>query len=60
MKNVLVGPKREVKESNGCTYVNVIGEQGEVIPTSFIAGGYDNANYWVIEGLTEGMKVCLE
>lgn len=59
MDNVLVVPKKAVTEKQGCTYVNVI-EDGKVVARSFVAGGYDSANYWVIEGLTEGMEVCLE
>lgn len=60
MDNVLVVPKKAVRESGGCTYVNVKDKEGRVISMSFIAGGYDSENYWVIEGLTEGMELCLE
>lgn len=60
MDNVLVVPKKAVTEKNGCTYVNVVDEQGNVTACSFVAGGYDASNYWVIEGLSEGMVICLE
>lgn len=60
MDNVLVVPRAAVTEINGRTYVNVMDEQGNVKTCSFVAGGYDNANYWVIEGLSEGMIVCLK
>jgi hypothetical protein len=60
MDNVLVVPRNAVTEINGRTYVNVVDEQGNVKTCSFVAGGYDNTNYWVIEGLSEGMVVCLK
>ena len=60
MKNVLVVPRSAVTEINGVTYVNVMDEQGNVKACSFVAGGYDNTNYWIIEGLSEGMVVCLK
>lgn len=60
MDNVLVVPRKAVKEKNGCTYVNVMDEQGNIKACSFVAGGYDASNYWVIEGLSEGMIICLE
>ncbi len=60
MDNVPVVPKKAVKEIAGKTYVNIVDEQGNVIPCSFVAGGYDKSGYWVVEGLTEGMKLCLE
>lgn len=60
MDNVLVVPRSAVTETNGVTYVNVMDEQGNVKACSFVAGGYDNTNYWIIEGLSEGMVVCLK
>jgi HlyD family secretion protein len=59
-ENVLVVPKKAVTEIAGCTYVDVIDQEGQVVSYSFIAGGYDSSYYWVIDGLMEGMKVCLE
>lgn len=60
MENVLVVPKGAVTEIAGNTYVNIIDENGNVTRQSFVAGGYDSMNYWVIEGLSEGMNVCLK
>lgn len=60
MENVLVVPKRAVTEIGGSTYVDLIDEEGNIVSCSFIAGGYDSSYYWVIDGLMEGMKVCLE
>lgn len=60
MENVLVVPRRAVKETDGSLYVNVVEADGSIVRRSFIAGGYDTSNYWVLEGLTEGMELCLE
>ncbi len=60
MNNVLVVPKSAVTEVNGHTYVKVMDEQGNVKVCSFVAGGYDSTNYWIVEGLSEGMIVCLK
>ena len=60
MENVLVVPKKAVTEIGGCTYVDVMDQEGHIVSYSFIAGGYDSSYYWVIDGLMEGMKVCLE
>ena len=60
MDNVLIVPRRAVRESEGHTYVNVVEPDGSIVRRSFIAGGFDKSNYWVVEGLTEGMELCLE
>lgn len=60
MDNVLLVPRSAVVERNGRTYVKVRLENGEIQYRSFIAGGYDASNYWVVEGLTEGMEICLK
>ncbi len=60
MNNVLVVPRSAVTEVNGHTYVKVKDEQGNVKVCSFVAGGYDSTNYWIVEGLSEGMIVCLK
>ena len=60
MENVLVVPKKAVTEIGGCTYVDVMDQEGHIVSCSFIAGGYDSSYYWVIDGLMEGMKVCWE
>lgn len=60
MENVLLVPRSAVTERLGRTYVKVRLESGEIQYRSFIAGGSDTTNYWVIEGLTEGMEICLK
>ena len=59
MRGVLLVPKKAVKEKNGCTYVKVKNQDGKAFYQSFIAGGSDLSNYWVVEGLSEGMEICL-
>lgn len=60
MDHVLVVPRSAVREINGRPYVNVVEADGSIVRRSFIAGGYDKSSYWVVEGLTEGMELCLE
>lgn len=60
MDNVVVVPKKAVRSVGGKTYVDVVQADGSIVSTSFIAGGFDTSNYWVIEGIEEGMEVCLE
>lgn len=60
MDNVLVVPRDAVWDVSGQTYVLVEQEDGTIVAQSFIAGGYDASNYWVVDGLTEGMKICLK
>lgn len=60
MDNVLLIPKRAVFTENGQTYVKVRLADGQIITQGFLAGGSDTSNYWVVEGLSEGMEVCLE
>ena len=33
---------------------------GSITTQSILAGGYNNENYWVAAGLTEGMELCLK
>lgn len=60
MENVLLVPKRAVFTENGQTYVKVRLDDGQIVTQSFLAGGSDTSNYWVIEGLSEGVEICLE
>ncbi len=60
MDHVLVVPKEAVWASGGMTYVLVEEDDGSVTARSFIAGGYDATRYWVVDGLSEGMKLCLK
>lgn len=60
MDNVLVIPRSAVWSTDGNYYVYVKEADGTVRPRSFIAGGYDMTSFWVLEGLEEGMNLCLE
>lgn len=60
MDNVLLVPRQAVRETEGHCYVNVVEADGSIVRRSFIAGGFDKSYYWVAEGLTEGMELCLE
>lgn len=60
MDNVVLVPKSAVTVDNGITYVRVLDENNQPYYKSFLVGGSDNTNYWVVEGLTEGTKICLE
>lgn len=60
MDNVVLVPKAAVTVKDEHTYVKVFEEDGSVISVSFLAGGSNGDYYWVIEGLTEGMTICLE
>lgn len=60
MENVVLVPRNAVTFVGSTTYVKLKKENGEVIYQSFVAGGSDNSNYWVADGLTEGMEVCIE
>lgn len=60
MDNVLIVPKKAVWEISGNTYVFAVREDGTVAATAFIAGGYDSSGYWVVDGLEEGMELCLK
>lgn len=59
MNQVLLVPREAVWEVGNQRYVLVAGEEGAVA-RSFIAGGYDASHYWVVDGLTEGMELCLK
>ncbi len=58
--DVILVPKRAVKEADGCTYVTVKDEAGKLSYVSFVSGGSDSSNYWCVKGLTEGMEICLD
>ena len=61
MNNVLLIPKTAVYKTGNDTYVITKDENGASRLIRFIAGGSDNANYWVAYGdITEGMSICLE
>ncbi len=58
--NVVMVPQEAVTNMDGHLYVNVVQEDGSIVARSFVAGGNDIYNYWVITGLEEGMTVCYE
>lgn len=60
MDNVLLIPKRAVLNMGGATYAKLKLDDGTVMYQGFVAGGSDSEYYWVAEGLTEGMEVCIE
>lgn len=60
MKNVVLVPVKAVRLIGDQTYVSVVEENGDIVQRSFIAGGSNTDYYWVVDGLTEGMEVCLE
>lgn len=59
MEGVVVIPRSGVYDVNGRTYVFVKDQNGNVKAQSFIAGGFNERYYWVVQGLTEGMEICL-
>ena len=60
MDNVVLVPKKAVIAYGGATYVRQKLEDGSIIYQSFVAGGSDDKNYWVAQGLTEGTEICIE
>lgn len=60
MDNVLLVPKKAVTVVGKNCYVKVRLETGEIQYRSFLSGGSDDSNYWALEGLTEGMELCLD
>lgn len=59
IKDVLLVPDSAVKKAFGQTYVYVVEGNGDIVARSFIAAGSGYGYYWVIDGLTEGMEICL-
>ena len=60
VENVVLIPKQAVTVYKQNTFVKVKQPDGSYTYVSFISGGADKENYWVVEGLDEGMEVCLE
>lgn len=60
MDHVIVIPRTAVWMTEGNYYVYVREADGTVSPRSFIPGGSDMTSFWVLEGLEEGMDLCLE
>lgn len=57
MENVIVIPKKAVTVEEDEYFVTVLKEDGTLLKTEFIPGGSNVENYWVLEGLSEGMKI---
>ncbi len=57
MKNVIMIPKKAVTVEENEYFVTVLEEDGSLLKTEFIPGGSNVENYWVLKGLTEGMKI---
>lgn len=60
MKDVLLVPRGAVFDIAGKTYVYVKDASGNVEAQSFISGGFNETYYFVVQGLSEGMEVCLK
>lgn len=60
VKDVVLVPKGAVKEIAGQCFVKVPVDGQRATYQSFIAGGSTSSDYWVVDGLTEGMEICLE
>lgn len=60
VKNVVLVPKKAVTVYKQNTFVKVKQADGSYTYVSFVSGGSDQENYWVVEGLDEGMEICLE
>lgn len=59
MDNVVLVPKSAVIEQGGDFFVRVKTDE-DIELVSFVVGGSDLSNYWVVEGLDEGMEICLD
>lgn len=59
IKDVVLVPSAAVKVIAGQTYVFVVEENGDIVARSFISAGNGYGYYWVIDGLTEGLEICL-
>lgn len=57
VENVIVIPKKAVTVEEEQYFVTVLKEDGTLLKTEFLPGGSDVENYWVLEGLTEGMQI---
>ncbi len=58
--DVVLVPKRAVTIHNKNTFVKVKEQDGSIVYIPFVSGGASQDYYWVAEGLSEGMEICLE
>ena len=57
VENVIVIPKAAVEIEEDEYFVTVLKEDGSLLKTEFIPGGSNVESYWVLDGLTEGMRI---
>jgi len=57
IENVITIPVEAVTQQNEQYYVTVLKEDGSLLKTEMIPGGNNGDEYWVLEGLTEGMQI---
>lgn len=57
IENVIILPLEAVTQQNEQYYVTVLKEDGSLLKTEIIPGGNNGDEYWVLEGLTEGMQI---
>lgn len=56
-RDVVLVPKSAVSETENGYFVTVLTEEGKLLKTEFLPGGSNSEYYWVLKGLSEGMKV---
>lgn len=57
IENVITIPEKAVTQQNDQYYVTVLKEDGSLLKTEFIPGGSNGDEFWVLDGLTEGMQI---
>lgn len=57
IENVITIPVKAVTQQNDQYYVTVLKEDGSLLRTEFIPGGSNGDEFWVLDGLTEGMQI---
>jgi len=57
IQDVVLVPKSAVSETENGYFVTVLTEEGKLLKTEFLPGGSNSEYYWVLKGLSEGMKV---
>ncbi len=60
MEHVLLVPAKAVTVEEDKTYVTVVGDDGALLKTGFVAGGANSEYYWVLSGLKEGTTVLVK
>lgn len=57
IQNVILVPKSAVSATENGYFVTVLTEDEKLVTTEFLPGGSNDEYYWVLKGLSEGMKV---